>query len=98
MRISRRLAIAVIVALPLLGVMIAGFGLIGVDARSGHWRATEWVLHWAMRSSVRTAALGTEAGEPVDAEAVLPMAAGHFERGCAICHGSPVDDHDPLRS
>ena len=95
MRISRRLVIAIIVALPLLGVMIAGFGLIGVDARSGHWRATEWVLHWAMRSSVRTAALGTEAGEPVDAEAVLPMAAGHFERGCAICHGSPAEVRSP---
>jgi len=68
--------------------LLAWLGLIGVSASSGHWKATDWFLHWVMRSSVRTAALSTKA--PVFTEGMLPMAAGHFEAGCAICHGSPA--------
>lgn len=81
-----------IVGLVLAGVMgtflLAWSGLIGVGASTGHWRATDWFLHWVMRSSVRTAALGTKV--PVFTEGMLPMAAGHFEAGCALCHGSPA--------
>jgi len=80
------------VGLVLAGVLgaflLAWSGLIGVSASTGHWKATDWFLHWVMRSSVRTAALGTKA--PVFTECMLPMAAGHFEAGCAICHGSPA--------
>lgn len=88
MKISLRHILITLVAAPLIGLMIGASGLIGVDARSEHWRATEWFLHWAMRSSVRTATLGLDVDLP-EGEAVLPMAAGHFERGCAICHGAP---------
>lgn len=79
------------------GLLVAGFvtallvtwsGVIGIGASSGHWKVTDWFLHWAMRSSVRTAAIGTEV--PDFTEGMLPMAAGHFEAGCAICHGSPA--------
>lgn len=68
--------------------LLAWSGLIGVGASTGHWKATDWFLHWVMRSSVRTAALGTKA--PAFTDGMLPMAAGHFEAGCAICHGSPA--------
>ncbi len=78
------LAIAAVVA----AFLIAWSGIFGIGASSGHWKATDWFLHWAMRSAVRTAALGTEV--PAFSEAMLPMAAGHFERGCAMCHGSPA--------
>ena len=47
-----------IVGLLLAGVMgafvFAWSGLIGVGASTGHWKATDWFLHWVMRSSVRT--------------------------------------------
>lgn len=80
------------VGLLLAGVLgaflLAWSGLVGVSASTGHWKATDWFLHWVMRSSLRTAALGTKA--PVFTEGMLPMAAGHFEAGCAICHGSPA--------
>lgn len=80
------------VGLLLAGVLgaflLAWSGLVGVSASTGHWKATDWFLHWVMRSSVRTAALGTNA--PVFTDGMLPMAAGHFEAGCAICHGSPA--------
>ncbi|AYM09127.1 c-type cytochrome [Agrobacterium tumefaciens] len=71
-----------------LGALFLGWsGIIGVGASTGHWKITDWFLHWAMRSSVRTAALGTTV--PPFTEGMLPMAAGHFEQGCALCHGSP---------
>ena len=72
----------------LLALLIAWSGLIGIGASTGHWKATDWFLHWVMRSSVRTAALGTKV--PRFTEGMLPMAAGHFEAGCAVCHGSPA--------
>ncbi|MCR6502002.1 c-type cytochrome [Shinella sp. CPCC 101442] len=81
-----------IVVLLLAGVLgallVAWSGLISVKASTGHWKITDIVLHWVMRSSVRTAAIGTTV--PVFTEGMLPMAAGHFEAGCAICHGSPA--------
>lgn len=68
--------------------LVAWSGIIGVGASTGHWKATDWFLHWVMRSSVRTAAIGTPV--PAFTEGMLPMAAGHFEKGCALCHGSPA--------
>jgi cytochrome c553 len=68
--------------------LVAWSGIIGVGASTGHWKATDWFLHWVMRSSVRTAAIGTAV--PAFTEGMLPMAAGHFENGCALCHGSPA--------
>ncbi|WP_117192215.1 c-type cytochrome [Rhizobium terrae] len=81
------LAILVIVA-PLLGFGFAWSGLMSVRASTGHWAATDWFLHWVMGNSVRTAALSVDA-PPLDNPALVPPAAGHFETGCAICHGSP---------
>lgn len=81
--------IVLVIVLPVLGLLVAWSGLVSVGASSGHWAATNWFLHWVMRNSVRTAALSVEA-PPLDNPALLPPAAGHFETGCAICHGSPA--------
>ena len=81
--------VAGLLAAGLVAAFLAAWsGVIGVGASSGHWRVTDWFLHWVMRSSVRTAALGTRV--PPFTEGMLPMAAGHFESGCAMCHGSPA--------
>ncbi|MCK8778878.1 c-type cytochrome [Rhizobium sp. NTR19] len=81
--------IILIIVLPLLGLAFAWSGMMGIRASTGHWGVTDWFLHWAMRNSVGTAALGVEA-PPLDDPARLPPAAGHYETGCAICHGSPA--------
>jgi cytochrome c553 len=81
--------IALAVVLPLAAILVGWSGLIGIRASSGHWGATDWFLHWVMRSSVRTATIGVTP-PPLDDPALLPPAAGHFETGCAICHGSPA--------
>ncbi|MGO4843721.1 cytochrome C, partial [Rhizobiaceae sp. 2RAB30] len=41
-----------------------------------------------MRSSVRTYALAIDVPETLPAEGIQP-AAGHYVRGCGICHGAP---------
>ncbi|WP_312366197.1 c-type cytochrome [Ensifer sp.] len=76
---------------PVAGLLIAWLGLVPVGATGGHWAVTEWFLHWTMRSSVRTAALGIEKPASFEKEAHLRVAAAHFETGCAECHGSPVE-------
>ena len=89
-RRPRRLLLAVL-ALPFaaaaLAVFVAWLGLVDVRASSGHWAVTNGFLHLVMRSSVRTDALGVDA-PPLPRDALRP-AAGHFARGCAICHGAP---------
>ncbi|HEX5933910.1 MAG TPA: c-type cytochrome [Pseudorhizobium sp.] len=82
-------AIAGAIAIPILALLVGWSGLIGVGASSGHWAVTDWFLHWVMRNSIRTAAISIDA-PPLDDPALLPPAAGHYEIGCAICHGSPA--------
>jgi cytochrome c553 len=78
------LVLTVMISVPL----ITWSGVIGVRASSGHWKVTDWFLHWAMRSSIRTAAFGTRV--PELNEDAWAMAAAHFESACATCHGSPI--------
>lgn len=94
MRIGWRHVFASLAALFAGGLLVVWLGIIDVRASSGHWKVTDWFLHWAMRSSVRTAALGIEA-PPLDNPAHLPLAAGHYEVACAICHGSPAEKQSP---
>ncbi|WP_163269893.1 c-type cytochrome [Chelativorans alearense] len=74
--------------LPFAAVFVAWLGFFNIGAASGHWRITELFLQLAMRSAVRTYAIGIEEPEAFDRGAILP-AAGHFARGCATCHGAP---------
>ncbi|MBY3250031.1 c-type cytochrome [Rhizobium laguerreae] len=88
MRIRWRRISAGTAVLAAAGLFVAWAGIIDIRASTGHWRITDWFLHWVMRSSVRTAALGGHA--PRFTAAMLPLAAGHYETGCAGCHGSPA--------
>ena len=94
MRIGWTHVVAAIAAVFFGGMLIAWLGVIDIRASSGHWRATNWFLHWVMRSSVRTAALGIEVPD-LDNPAYLPLAAGHYEIACADCHGSPERGRSP---
>lgn len=89
MNIGWQHAIASVVAVPIVGLFVGWTGLIGIGASGGHWAITDWFLHWVMRNSVETAALSIEA-PPLDDPALLPLAAGHYETACAVCHGSPA--------
>ncbi|RDL47892.1 Cytochrome c4 [Ensifer sp. M14] len=90
MRRCLKWLVATAVVLPVSGLLIAWLGIIHVGATGGHWAVTEWFLHWTMRSSVRTAALGIEKPLGFENASSIQIAAVHFEEGCAECHGSPV--------
>lgn len=87
--------IAAFVVAPILGLFVAWSGLVSIGARSGHWAITDWFLHWSMQSSVRTASLSTDV-PPFDNPEMLKLAAGHYEAGCAMCHGSPARERSAV--
>jgi cytochrome c553 len=89
----KHIAIALAI-LPFAAVFGAWIGFFNIAASTGHWQITDWFLHFAMRSAVRTYALAVEAPERLPAEGIQPSA-GHFERGCAICHGAPGVPQSP---
>jgi cytochrome c553 len=70
------------------GFLLAWSGLVPVGASSGHWAITSWFLHFTMRQSVETRAMGIEA-PPLDDPALVLRGAGHYASGCAPCHGAP---------
>lgn len=74
--------------LPFAAVFVAWIGFFNVGASTGHWKITDWFLHFAMRSAVRTYSLAVTVPPVLPREGIQP-AAGHYARGCAICHGAP---------
>ena len=57
-RIGWKRLVLSVTAAGVVGMAVAWSGVIDVSASSGHWKATDWFLHWVMRKSVRTHSLG----------------------------------------
>lgn len=87
-RITWMRAIVALVGIGLVATLFAWSGAIQISASSGHWRITDWFLHWVMRNSVRTYSAFQTPQDPVD-ESGLISAAGHFRQACQVCHGAP---------
>ena len=79
---------ATLAALAAGGVLLAWSGLYDVGASRGHWALSRWFLQFGMRNSVETHALGIAAPDLAD-PALVMRGAGHFQGGCAPCHGAP---------
>ncbi|MBB3104232.1 c-type cytochrome [Azomonas macrocytogenes] len=75
-------------ALAIGGLLVAWSGVIPIAASSGHWPITDWFLHFAMRSAVRTQSLGISAPD-LDDPALVLKGAGHYASACTACHGAP---------
>ncbi|MBC8037450.1 MAG: c-type cytochrome [Rhizobiales bacterium] len=75
--------------------LFAWSGLYSVAASRGHWPGFNLVLEFGMRSSVRTHALGIEIPNLED-QALIERGAGHFQGGCAPCHGAPGKAPSPI--
>lgn len=93
-RVNWKHVAIVLAVLPFVAILIAWIGFFNVGASSGHWKITNWFLHFAMQSAVRTYALAVDVPEELPRDAIQP-AAGHFARGCAICHGAPGEPRSP---
>jgi len=70
-------------------------GLIPIQASSGHWRVTAFMLDLVKRRSVNTYSL-TIVPPPVEEPWWIARGAAHYESGCRPCHGSPLSPRPPL--
>ncbi|KHK91107.1 c-type cytochrome [Novosphingobium malaysiense] len=93
-RITWKRVLVTILTLALAGLLFAWSGLFQISASSGHWKITEWFLHWTMQNSVRTySTFGTP--DKVREDDGLVSAAGHFRQACQVCHGAPGQPPSP---
>jgi cytochrome c553 len=93
MRFARYLALGTLAAFAV--VLAIGTGVIPIQASSGHWKATAWVLDLIKRRSVHTYSRAIEV-PALDQPALVTRGAAHYERSCRACHGSPVAARPPL--
>jgi cytochrome c553 len=79
-------------ALAVGGFLVAASGIIPIKASSGHWAVTRWFLDFGQRRSFATHSLGVRVPplDSLDRAALVLKGAGHYETGCAPCHGSPA--------
>ena len=82
-------------ALSLIAAFVVLSGIIPIQASSGHWRATAWMLDLIKRRSVDFYAQSVEPPR-LDQPSLIARGAGHYERACRTCHGSPAADRPPL--
>lgn len=87
-------ALTALVALGLAGLLFAWSGLFQISASSGHWKITDWFLHWTMQNSVRTYST-FQTPEDVRDDKGLISTAGHFRQACQVCHGAPGTPPSP---
>jgi cytochrome c553 len=83
----------VVMVFGLAALLFVSAGLVPVAASQGHWPITRALLHFAMRRSVQTHALGIKpppaAEQPLGPDAMVLKGAGHYAEGCLPCHGAP---------
>jgi cytochrome c553 len=79
----------------ILGALVVVAGLVPVNASSGHWAVTRWILDFAKSRSVATHSTGIDV-PPLDDPALILKGAGHYETGCVQCHGSPSHPASPI--
>lgn len=94
-RVTWARAVLALVAVGAAGMIFAWSGLFNVAASSGHWKVTEWFLHWTMRNSVKTHSYWSTP-EEVTTDQPSVSAAGHFAASCASCHGAPGQRPSPV--
>jgi len=69
--------------------VLALSGLPDIAASSRPSAITEWFFHTVVRQSVTLRSIAIEV-PPLDDEAMVRRAAGHYALVCATCHGSPA--------
>jgi cytochrome c553 len=80
---------ALAAGLGVMGFLVVVSGIVPVGASSGHWAVTRWFLEFSMSRSVATHSSGV-AVPPLEEPRFVLKGAGHYETGCAPCHGSPA--------
>lgn len=79
----------VLTLLAAAGFVVAASGIVPMKASSGHWPITLALLQFAKNRSIQTHSLAIDVPELGQQWQVM-KGAGHYENGCAPCHGSPA--------
>lgn len=93
----QRLGLLAMAALPcvvVLALLTAASGLVPIAASDGHWRVTDWFLHYTMQRSVAIRAPAEE--PPAATRQGLLRGAGAYELSCVLCHGAPGRPQAPF--
>lgn len=69
------------------GALFVWSGIYNVSAAREHFGVTTSLFSTVRRQSIRTHSIGIET-PPLDAD-MIRIGAGHYEAGCAPCHGAP---------
>ncbi len=77
-----------LVAIGILGFVVAASGIVPIKASSEHWAITRWFLQFSKQRSVATHSIGIVTPR-LDQSWLMLKGAGHYEFGCRPCHGSP---------
>jgi cytochrome c553 len=75
------------------GFAVAASGVVPLKASGGHWRITNWLLHFTMERSVATHSIPIDVPR-LDHPALIKRGATHYDLGCSPCHGN-VDATTP---
>lgn len=88
--------VASLIALTILGALaVAWSGVYNVAASRGHPAWLNWFLTIGMERSVAVHS-GDAQAPPLDDTALIALGAGHFQGGCAPCHGAPGQAVNPI--
>ncbi len=71
------------------GFIVAASGVIPIKASSGHWRITEWMLHFGMKRSLATHSINVTVPDNLTDRSLVRKGASYYEIGCRSCHGEP---------
>ncbi|WP_149538243.1 c-type cytochrome [Siccirubricoccus phaeus] len=77
-------------------LLFAWSGLYSVAATAGHYPAFRYLLAFGLQQSVRTHTMGIEVPDNLDDPALIRRGAGHYQGGCAPCHGAPGQARNPI--
>jgi len=76
--------------------LLAWSGLYHVGASKDHWRATTAFIEFGLRNAIETHAMMEGDPPNLDDPALIQRGAGHYENGCAPCHGAPAAPRNPI--
>jgi cytochrome c553 len=94
----QRLAIAtgiVVGCLLIGGAVFIWSGYYNVAATREHWDVTTRLLETVRDQSIAARAEGIPVPE-LDDEDLILLGAEHFRTGCAVCHGTPGEENNPI--
>ncbi len=98
-RLLRRHPLAALATLAVVGGVIFFVAApLNIAARIGPYPGVAWVIHTYMQHWTRSWSMGVEKPGFADLSdpALIRLGAGHFETGCAPCHGAPGRQRNPL--